>query len=268
MDLERCRSPGVTGPTQSYSVQDDSVLASWPRSTIPCASTIVVLLLWPGATTEQVQYYIQGYRTLHPSIRILALPCSISSPNRLQQTLEFLAWPSSSSISTKSDVVLHLFGDYGASQGCQLLRAYKLHTNEKMPTKAIIMDAAPSLTLPSSWQGVSMSLSSSGEIFQTLLLLGCHKISSILGLQRERRSRTFEDLNDPSLTSNEARKCYVFDETSKMFFWSHPKKQGPSETYERSDYDVRRNTVGRMGRWSTDQERYWLGIENVMDGIL
>ena len=74
------------------------------------------------------------------------------------------------------------------------------------------------------------------------------------------------DLNDESLLPHEARKCYIFAEKDLMFSWHDNAATQDDEECVRDDVSVRRTSIDEKGKWTSDQERYWLGIENVWDG--
>lgn len=51
-----------------------------------------------------------------------------------------------------------------------------------------------------------------------------------------------------------------------MFAWDRPSEGEGEEVCERREFEVRRRRVDRRERWTGDQERYWLGIENAWEG--
>ncbi|KAK3110424.1 hypothetical protein LTR53_015296, partial [Teratosphaeriaceae sp. CCFEE 6253] len=73
------------------------------------------------------------------------------------------------------------------------------------------------------------------------------------------------DLHDPYYLPPDARKCYVFAEKDLMFSW-HGSPVQDDEECVRDDVSVNRTSIDEKGKWTSDQERYWLGIENVWDG--
>ena len=92
-------------------------------------------------------------------------------------------------------------------------------------------------------------------------------ISSLTFWHAERRARqTQRDLKDPFLLPTEARKCYIFAAKDLMFTWCDSPVERPDEKLERQEYAVKRSSIDEKGRWTGDQERYWLGIENAWEG--
>ncbi|KAK4904845.1 hypothetical protein LTR49_025775 [Elasticomyces elasticus] len=75
------------------------------------------------------------------------------------------------------------------------------------------------------------------------------------------------DLNDPYLLPQEARKCYIFAEKNLMFSWKDSSTMEDDCESVRNDICVNRTSIDvDKGRWTSNQEQYWLGIENVWYG--
>ncbi|EME42053.1 hypothetical protein DOTSEDRAFT_72971 [Dothistroma septosporum NZE10] len=73
-----------------------------------------------------------------------------------------------------------------------------------------------------------------------------------------------QDLHNPTLLPATARKCYIFPEHDLMFAWDSPTDD--DELCLRQEFHVRRNSIDQKQQWTSNQERYWLGIENAWDG--
>ncbi|KAK4539551.1 hypothetical protein LTR36_010828 [Oleoguttula mirabilis] len=251
--------------------------ASSPRTTSPelpwsppALSTppqTIVLGLWPYATHEQIQYYVHGYEALYPSARLLLLRYSMSYDQQLGDALDALTTMDEKQPSLSSpNVLLHLFGGCGAAHGCRLLRAYKVRTGERLGVKAVVMDSVPKVaslpSMQSAWSSPRLLLAS---LYVLMTVFYIRMLSTLTFWHFNRRcQQNRQDLNDTSLLPADARKCYIFSDKDLMFSWCDSSVVGDYED-ERQDYSVKRNSVDEKGRWTGDQERYWLGIENVWD---
>ena len=241
----------------------------WSPTTASSPPDTVVLSLWPYATDEQIRYYIDGYEALYPDAQLLLLQYSTSYDRQIGDALDVLtAQTERRSEHAPPNVLMHLFGGCGAAQGCRLLRAYKIRTCQRLAVKAIVMDSVPKLVLPS-MRGAARSPHLLLAFLYILLTVAYIRIFSTINYfgfeQRCRQNR--HDLNDPSLLPKEARKCYIFEEKDLMFSWHDEGKQYDDEESFRDDITVKRTSIDEKGsRWTSNQERYWLGIENVWLG--
>lgn len=251
----------------SSSPRKSSPELSWSPPALSSPPQTVVLGLWPYATHEQVQYYVRGYESLYPSARLLLLHYSTSYDQQIGSALDALTTiyekhPSGPDPS----VLLHLFGGCGAAHGCRLLRAYKIRTGEKLGVKAVVMDSVPKVALPSMRLASQSPRLLFAALFTIMTLFYIRLLSTLTFWQFDRRcQQNRRDLNDPSLLPAEAAKCYIFSEKDLMFSWHDSPVQNEEED-ERQDFAVKRTSIDEKGRWTGDQERYWLGIENVWDG--
>lgn len=250
--------------------------SSSPRSTTPHESPpclpvnqtsppeTVVLGLWPYATSEQIQYYVRGYEELYPSAELLLLRYSTSYDQQIGDALDALtAAHEKRSPQAPPNVLLHLFSGCGAAQGCRLLRAYKIRTGQRLAVKAVIMDSAPKLIVPSLRSAKQSPALLLAFIYIMMTVVFIRLFSTINYWQFEQRCRQNRyDLNDTNLLPPDASKCYIFAEKDLMFSW-HDSEAKVDEECIRDDISVKRTSIDDKGRWTSDQERYWLGIENV-----
>ncbi|KAK4498164.1 hypothetical protein PRZ48_010820 [Zasmidium cellare] len=227
---------------------------------------MIVLGLWPGARTEQIEYYVEGYESLYPSTKVLLLHHSRTSPRHIESALTELTGDQEKlSIQSSQDTLIHLFGDDAASQICRLLRAYRARTDQPLGVKAIVLDSVPIIIAPN----LSTLLTSPHRllvfIYLTITAI-IWRLASVLTLwfSEPLSSHVQRDLHDPQLLPADARKCYIFPERDIMFAWDRPGHA--EEVCERRDFEVRRGRVDGRERWTGDQERYWLGIENAWEG--
>jgi len=228
-----------------------------------------VLGLWPYATGEQIQYYIQGYESLYPSAKLYLLHYSTSYDQQVGDVLNALTPETRRQLlHSTPNVLLHLFGEEGAAQGCRLLRAYKLRTGQALSVKAVVMDSVPASAVPSLQVSMRSPLRMLAYAYTMFMMTYYWLLAVLTFWHSERRAKqTQNDLNDPFLLPAEARKCYIFAAKDLMFTWcDSPSITNNSERLERLDHAVRRNSIDEKGRWTGDQERYWLGIENVWEG--
>jgi len=254
-------SPRSTTPDRSL---DSPIEASSPPETI-------VLGLWPHATGEQIQYYIEGYESLYPTAHLHLLRYSTSYDQQIGSVLDAITPETETQWSPATpNVLLHLFGDAGAAQGCRLLRAYKLRNGRALAVKTVVMDSVPTPTAPS----LHLSLRAPAAILAyaslCLTLTYLWLLSTLTFWHTERRARqTQRDLQDPFLLPADARKCYIFAAKDLMFTWCDSpvgERASHDNGLERQEYAVKRSSIDEKGRWTGDQERYWLGIENAWEG--
>jgi len=227
----------------------------------------VILGLWPYATHEQIQYYIHGYAALYPSARLLLLRYSTSYDEQMGSALDALTTADEKQPSELApNVLMHLFGGCGAAQSCRLLRAYKIRTGEKLGVRAVIMDSVPKVVLPALQSARSSPRTLLAAMYVLMTVFYIRLLSTISFWTFDRRcQQNRRDLNDPTLLPADARKCYIFSEKDLMFSWCDSPVADEDED-ERQDFRVKRTSIDKKGRWTGDQERYWLGIENVWDG--
>jgi hypothetical protein len=239
----------------------------WSPTETSSPPETIVLGLWPYATVEQIDYYVQGYEALYPDARLLLLQYSRSYDQQVGDALDALTtMDEKKALSDRPSVLLHLFGGCGAAQGCRLLRAYRIRTNKRLAVKAVVMDSVPKLTVPTFHAARQSPQLLLAFLYILLTVIYVRLISTINFWQFERRCRqNRHDLNDPYLISPEAKKCYIFEESDLMFTWrDRLTKEHDDEESVRDDITVKRTSIDDKGqRWTGDQERYWLGIDNV-----
>ncbi|KAM3414019.1 hypothetical protein BST61_g10681 [Cercospora zeina] len=231
----------------------------------------IILALWPRAPNAQVRYYAKAYTTLYPTATILLLndDGKESLENALEELIEDEEKPAlldevclRGHDHRDEKVLVHCFGNVGVARFCALLRAFKVRKMERLGVGAVVFDDEPGIILPGLddiWR-------------QPFLLLLCLWVSlvrmvdwmAVLWRGNRLREELWEDLNDDELMAVHTRKCYVCPEGDVMFTWDCSDSE--DESAVRWDTEVKRRSVGRGNKWSSDQERYWLGIESVWEG--
>jgi len=223
--------------------------------------TFIILSLWPQATRAQIAFYVEGYKTLYPNAQTLFLHSSWSSSRSdMDPILDTLTAAKEKPSFYPETVLLHLFGRAGALNACSLLRVYRLRTNEPMDVRAIVSDTEPSRTFSTIKSPSDIML----LIYLAMLNMWTFLVSLTMMWDHEASTnRIREDLTNPCLLSASARKCFVFAHQDVMFSWGEVGEDGQAA---RQEYKVRRKGVGASGRWTGDQERYWMSIEGVWEG--
>lgn len=259
-----------------------------PSSTPP---KTIILSAWPGATDSQLTHYVSGYRTLYPMARILLLcrrprphAAALNAPGVSQIREADFATAAATTTTTAAhecrdaaapSILLHLFGNGSGALACGFLRAYRGSLARPLPVRAVVMDTEPSsLSSLSTALRRSVAASRPLDALQCLLLHLWRFLLSLFGggflgpgVGAAAAASVRRDLWDPELLPAEARKCYVFAEKDVVFSWREardPERKG--EGMERKEWAVKRDAVDRAGRWAGDEERYWLGIEDVWGG--
>lgn len=242
------------------------------------APSVIILSLWPQATQEQTDYYTAGYQTLYPTSRIMLLHSDSSKYGHDDwdddTTLERLLGHSDArpSYSLDNTILLHLFGTSGAARACELLHGYRSRSGRPLNVQTVVADSEP---LPS----FTAALRSSQPVpstFYVLFLAFWMSLQELIQLWRTdvQASRIHQDLENPSLLPAEARKCYIFAYTGVMLTWLQstlpPAKVCATDRADREDecreYSIKRTLIDQKGKWTGDQERYWMGIEGAWEG--
>jgi hypothetical protein len=268
LDCELHRRLSVRSLTESSPASTAPECTSTSTPTRPQPPQTIILGLWPYATDYQIGYYVEGYQALYPSARLLLLHYSTSYDKCIGNALNSLtALDEKDSFETAPNVLLHLFSGCGAAQGCRLLRAYKIRTQRRLPVKAVIMDSVPRLPTPSMRAVRDTPRLWLEFVYMLMTVVYIRLLSTVYYWKFEHRTQqNRRDLLDDSLLPAEARKCFIFSERDLMFSW-HDRPTDGEEECERDDIAVKRSSIDdEQGRWTSDQERYWYGIENVWEG--
>lgn len=259
---------------------------SWSRPQTPqneplTPPDIVLLGLWPYASDEQIDFYLDGYNIIYPNAHVVPIR---HGRRHHDAALEILTQACEKPAQEKQpQMLLHLFGNDGAAHVVDLLRSFRTRTGETLPIQAVIMDSIPAMPIP--------SLADAIESPQRLLMLAYTTIWTIyafllsfltLGHSDTASERLRSGLHDPTLVPRDARKVYIWAARDIMFSWrsstsggakANQNQQTPAasvaadgDACESYEYAVKRSTVDEKGRWTGNQERYWLGIENAWEG--
>ena len=255
-----------------------SVPEHWSRPQTPQNQPLkppdtVLLGLWPCATEEQIDFYLDGYNIIYPNANVIP----IRHGRRYQEAaLDILTETvENSSTQKQSHTLLHLFGNDGAADIVDLLRWFRVRTGETLPIQAVIMDSTPATPIP--------SLNDTVESPQRLLIFIHAALWTIysfllslltLGHSDTASERVRSGLHDPALVPSDARKVYIWAARDLMFSWRSPtphrqhdqQTDSISDECDRYEYAVKRSTVDEKGRWTGNQERYWSGIEQAWEG--
>lgn len=240
--------------------------------------SVIILSLWPQATTEQIDHYESGYSYLYPSAKVVLIHNNFKIDDAANDSaLDELVHTQLSS-HRHQPVLLHLFGTSGAAGACKLLRRYSLQTGEPLNVGAVIADAEPS---PSFTTFLTSSQPISAALFSFILAFWI-SLQELFWFWPQTSSsvQIHHDLNNPNLLPTTARKCFVFAHRGLMLTWMKrlPRTRPGSckdefvglemndEQDERREFAVKRSSIDQKGRWSGDQERYWSGIEGVWEG--
>nr|POE51145.1 hypothetical protein CFP56_70522 [Quercus suber] len=236
---------------------------TWYAPDLSTPPQTVLLCLWPHATHDQIQYYVRGYESLYPSAKLCLLRYSSSYDESLRLALDVLT--DSEEKCSNHSILIHLFGDDSAAQACRLLRTYRIRMGHTIGVEAVIMDSVPRLHVPSLRSAFRMSREIP-TLLATLCAIAYYRVLWLLFFWQteDRICQNRYDLNDPTLIPALATKCYIFASSDLMFSWSEKFSRDDGELV-RQDYAIRRSSVDDKGRWTVDQERYWLGIESAWD---
>lgn len=273
VDYEKhCGLPTPRSPQGSRSSSPDFSCSSSPPN-------YIILALWPNARSEQIQHYVEGYASLYPHSKPLLLhhtyfghntPNNVSVLDALLEDCEKLSYHDESPIDDQ--ILIHLFGDAAATNTCSLLKAYRARTNLKLGVKALVFDSVPVIVAPSLRSLRSKPSTICLFLFYSLYAFFSQILSTLTSwLSDPFSTRVRQDLYDPTLLCQDARKCYIFAERDVMFAWDRKTTRGEEGENEDSGYlkvthSVRRKSVDCEERWTGDQERYWLGVENAWEG--
>lgn len=230
----------------------------------------IILALWPRAQDAQVRYYAKGYSTLYPTATILLLKDTEDSlESTLEELIEGEEKPSLlDEICLRGQdhrderVLVHCFGNVAVARLCELLRAFKVRKMERLGIRAIVFDDEPGMMLPGLHEFWTQPI--------LLLVLLCASLVRIMDWMAmlwhggRLHEEIWKNLNDDELMASDTRKCYVCPGEDVMFTWNSSDAGG--DCAERKETEIKRQSIGRSGKWSSNQERYWLGIESVWEG--
>lgn len=231
----------------------------------------VLLGLWPYATDEQVDFYLDGYHIIYPNATIVPIRHGRRDHDA---ALEILTRTSEKPASEKQPkVLLHMFGNDGAAHVVDLLRSFRTRTGETLPIQAVIMDSIPAMPVPSLADCVESPQRLLLLTYTTLWTLYAFMLSFLtLGHSDTASEHLRQGLHDPNLVPSSARKVYIWAARDIMFSWKSSSSVSKNtarpndDECESYEYAVKRSTVDDKGRWTGNQERYWLGIENAWEG--
>ena len=257
---------------------------SWSRPQTPqneplTPPDIVLLGLWPYATDEQIDFYLDGYNIIYPNANVVPIR---HGRHHHDATLEILTRACEKPASEKQpQMLLHLFGNDGAAHVVDLLRSFRIRTGQTLPIQAVIMDSIPAMPVPSLNEAIESPQRLLILTYTTLWTMYIFLLSFLtLGHSDTASERLRSGLHDPTLVPSDARKVYIWAARDIMFSWkSSSSRSGvakqdcvsngavvlDNDECESYEYAVKRSTVDEKGRWTGNQERYWLGIENAWE---
>jgi len=227
----------------------------------------VILGLWSYATDEQVDFYLDGYNILFPNARIIAM-----RHGQHDAALDLLMQSNEKPASERrQQILLHLFGNDGAAQVIDLLRSFRTRTGQTLPIRAVIMDSIPAVPVPTIVNAIQSPQRLVLLTYMTVWTIYTWILSILtLGYSDTTSEHLRQSLHDPTLVPTSARKCYIWASRDLMFSWKssakHNSEAPNSDECESYEYAVKRSTVDEKGRWTGNQERYWLGLENAWEG--
>lgn len=256
---------------------------SWSRPSTPqnepsTPPDSVLLGLWPYATDEQIDFYLDGYNIIYPSANVI--PIRHGRQHR-EAALDGLTQSYESHFAeAQPQLLLHIFGNEGAADAVDLLRSFKIRTSQTLPIQAVILDSTPSLPMPTLTDAVESPQRVLIRTYTLLWTVYAFLLSFFtLGYSDTASERLRSSLHDPALVPNSARKVYIWASRDLMFSWrsghgTANRHRVPGNMVSCSDgdecesyeYAVKRSTVDEKGRWTGNQERYWLGIESAWEG--
>lgn len=269
--VKRRTSSLCSTPTSPTSRSQSWSRPQTPQSRQPLTPPDTVLLgLWPYATEEQIEFYLDGYNIIYPHANIVAIRHGRrhhdAALNALTQSNE------KTSPNNQPQVLLHLFGNDGAAHVVDLLRSFRIRTGQTLPIQAVIMDSIPTMPIPSMAEALESPQRLLILAYLTLWTLYAFLLSFLtLGHSDTASEHLRRGLHDPTLVPSDARKVYIWAARDIMFSWKsgraaeEPGAPGGDEC-ESYEYAVERSRVDEKGRWTGNQERYWLGIESAWEG--
>lgn len=239
-------------------------------------SDTVLLGLWPFATDDQIDFYVDGYNIIYPTAKVIP----IRHGHRYREVALDALTHMCEKISSQRQplALLHLFGNHGAADVVDMLRSLKIRTGQTLPIQAVIMDSTPATPVPSLADAIESPQRVLIFIQTVLWTIYSFLLSFLtLGHSDTASERVRSGLHDPALVPGDARKVYIWAARDIMFSWRCPKRAAKydqvldgtvlpdSDECDRYEYAVKRSTVDEKGRWTGNQERYWLGVENAWD---
>ncbi|KAF7198227.1 hypothetical protein HII31_00583 [Pseudocercospora fuligena] len=157
---------------------------------------VVVLALWPGASRDEFEDYINAYRSRYPGAKMETLAVTQKDAPMLtnHEKGDILCLGASDS------VLIHMFGQHAAERVCAFLRAFYTQTGRTMNVQQLIYDSAPrSFLARTFWQPYQ------------LLVSACYLLCTpILGVDflYDDQTWTKQDLEASHLLPSTVKRCY------------------------------------------------------------
>ncbi|UJO21531.1 uncharacterized protein CLAFUR5_09265 [Fulvia fulva] len=263
--FENARNNGNLSPRGNRS---RSSTPPWDQdNTLTMPPKTIILGVWPHARSDHIEYYVRGYESLYPTAKLLLLQHSRTSTKHIETVVSTLICDEEKQRLPfqQPSVLVHLFGDDAAAQVCRLLRSYRMRTAQTLDVKSIILDSTPVIVAPDHQilRRSPVQLLVFIWILITSVFWGVNSTMSLL-FSGSNGTDVRGDLHDPDLLPATAKKCYIFPENDLMFAWDSPSIDDPQ--CHRHDFRIRRNSIDHKQHWTSNQERYWLGVENAWDG--
>ena len=233
----------------------------------------VVVLAWMGAHPRHVAKYTSRYSQLYPNARILMITPSwgdfVYRPARTQQ--KRLAPAVDALLAKGADKILvHLFSNGGSKQLTNLTAAYLKQTGRLLPVQALVLDSAPGrgafwqsirvllLTLPRQWYLRPLLFAF------TFLLVGTFWLAKHLTGSKDVLDQLADDLNDPQLMVQGAKRCYIYSESDESVS-ARDVEEHADEARRKGWLVSTEKFVGsaHVGHMRLDGARYWEIVETL-----
>lgn len=249
----------------------------------PSSPKLIILVTWMSAHPLHISKYILGYRTHHPTSRILLVR---SSPPdlfyRRTRTQRSRVAPAVSTIlssctaaTANPAILLHLFSNGGSHQTRNLLLAYSETTSCPFPPHVTIFDSCPGrASFKRSVLALSSALPSSPPL-RLLLSLLIYAVVTVywvifipLGIP-DPIERIRQALNDAAMMQGETSRCYIYSKADTMVDWNDVEGHAcdaasrgfvvHSERFEQSGHCAHIRVEGGTRYWAIVNDMWQVG---------
>ncbi|KAL4786901.1 hypothetical protein BJX76DRAFT_320065, partial [Aspergillus varians] len=226
-------------------------------NTNPTDPAVIIIFAWGDAQPKNVTKYADGFRTLYPNAKQIAVLSPIykalwrSMAQRVEAMKPVLdaVFPSSNVDEHTSSVLVHVMSNTGGIAYAATLHAYKDTYGQAMPHRLASLDSTPGstdLTLANMRRlSLAMALGTAGwfpwpfAVTQGIWAVFLYVVSGVeMVLGRESAGvESVKVLGEPGLCGRDVRRLYLYGKEDRIILWS----------------DVEQNVAeARAGGWKVD----------------
>ncbi|KAL4931429.1 TMEM53 family protein [Aspergillus undulatus] len=286
--------PGFTRLTDQIFIRD-SITDSTPATARPNQPKTIIIFAWGDALPKHVTKYCDGFRTLYPAAKQIAVLSPImktitrSMPQRIEAMKRLLdeIYGSKSGFNSREanededkhehtdDVLVLAMSNTGGIAYAATLHAYRQKYGRTMPHRLAVLDSTPGstdLTFANMKRfSLAMALGTASwfpwpfvltQGLWAVFLYVVNIIEKILG-RKSAGAESLLAIGDPELSSKNARRLYLYGKEDRIILYSDIEKHvaGAREEGWKADCVVFEDS-GHVEHMRRDAVRYWGAIQD------